>query len=70
MRAMVDELERSGKELVLSDLSRPYFIQLNAQDRRLYTQSAAYGGLQRSNQTHHRTIGVHCRSAPMVNGPV
>ncbi len=61
MRAMVDELDRSSKELVLSDLSRPYFIQLNAQDRQLYTQSAAYGGLQRSNQTHNRMIGVRIR---------
>ena len=61
MRAMVDELDRSGKELVLSDLSRPYFIQLNTQDRQLYTQSAAYGGLQRSNQTHNRMIGVRIR---------
>ena len=58
---MVDELDRSGKELVLSDLSRPYFIQLNAQDRLLYTQTAAYGGLQRSNQTHNRVIGVRIR---------
>ncbi len=61
MRAMVDELDRSSKELVLSDLSRPYFIQLNAQDRQMYTQSAAYGGLQRSNQSHQRTIGVRIR---------
>jgi len=61
MRAMMDELDRSAKELVLSDLSRPYFIQLNVQDRQLYTQSAAYGGLQRSNQTHSRMISVRVR---------
>ncbi len=61
MRAMVDELGRSAKELVLSDLPRPYFIQLNAQDRLMYIQSAAYGGLQRSNKSHNRTIGVRIR---------
>jgi len=61
MRALGDELDRSVKELVLSDLSRPYFIQLNAQDRQMYTQSAAYGGLQRSNESHSRTIGVRVR---------
>ncbi len=61
LRAMVDEMDRAVKELVLSDLPRPYFMQFNAHDRRSYGLSAAYGGLQRSNENHSRSIGVRTR---------
>lgn len=61
LKAMVDELDRSVKELVLPDLPRPYLIQLSAQDRRLFTMSAAYGGLQRSSENHNRAMGVRVR---------
>lgn len=61
LRAMADELDRSVKDLVLSDLPRPYFVQLNGNERRTYTLSSAYGGLQRSNESRTRSIGVRVR---------
>jgi predicted Zn-dependent protease len=61
LRAMVDELGRSIKELVLSDLPRPYFVQLNGNERLTYSMSAAYGGLQRSNENRSRSMGVRVR---------
>lgn len=61
LKAMVDELERSAKELVLPDLPRPYFVHMTAQDRRLFNMSAAYGGLQRSSESRNRAAGVRVR---------
>jgi hypothetical protein len=61
LRALVDELDRSIKDLVLSDLPRPYFVQLNANERQMYSLSAAYGGLQRSNENRSRSTGVRIR---------
>lgn len=59
--AMVDELERSKRELVLADLPRPYFIQYRAQDRLTFTMSAAYGGLLSTNQQRSRNFRSQIR---------
>lgn len=61
MRAMVDELDRSMNQLVIEGLPKSYFIQLTAQDRTTYVLSAAYGGLQRTNQRRVRTIKSRIR---------
>ncbi len=61
MRAMVDELNRSMKQLVIEDLPRPYFIQLTTEDRTTYIISAAYGALQRSGRRRVRTIKSRVR---------
>ncbi len=54
LRAMVDELQRSMLHLEMEDLPKPYFIQLRARDRRVNSISAAYGGLQRSDERRVR----------------
>ncbi|MCH7840267.1 MAG: hypothetical protein IID38_08545, partial [Planctomycetes bacterium] len=61
MRAMVDELDRSMKQLVIEGLPKSYFIQLTAEDRTTFVLSAAYGGLQRTNQRRVRTIKSRIR---------
>ncbi len=61
LKAMVDELERSVKDLVLPDLPKPYLIQLTAQERRLHNMAAAYGGLQRSSESRNRAMGSRIR---------
>jgi TldD protein len=60
-RAMVDELERSMKELSLGELPRPYFIQFNAQDRRTLVLNAAYGALLREDERHDRVFSSRVR---------
>lgn len=61
LKAMVDELDRSVKDLVLPSLPKPYLIQLSAQERRLYNLAAAYGGLQRSSESRNRAMGARIR---------
>ena len=69
MDAMVGELGRSMKELVLEDLPRPYFIQYNAEDRRALTMRAAYGGLLYRHEDRLRTVisRVRVGSYPLDN---
>lgn len=61
MRALVDELDRSMKNLKLEDLPRPYFIQYRADDRLTYNVSAAYGGLVRSAEDRSRRVTTRIR---------
>lgn len=66
MKAMVDELTRSMKDLVLGDLSRPYFMQYNADDRVTVTINAAYGGLLQSTERRSRGVGSRVRVGSYV----
>jgi len=66
MRALVDELDRSMKDLVLEDLERPYFIQYAAQDGVSFSISAKFGGLVRSSEDHTRTMGAGVRVGSMA----
>ncbi len=61
MKAMVDELDRSMKDLSLPDLPKPYLIQLNAQDRATYSMSAEYGAITKSEDTRNRLLSVRVR---------
>ncbi|MEK7710708.1 MAG: metallopeptidase TldD-related protein [Planctomycetota bacterium] len=61
MRAMVDELDRSMRDLSLEGLPKPYFIQINAQDRLTYSMSAEYGAITKSDDTRNRMLNVRVR---------
>ena len=61
MRAMVDELERSMKELSIEGLPKPYLIQLGAQDRVTYNMNAEYGAVTKSDDNRSRTLNVRVR---------
>lgn len=65
MRAMVDELNRSMKSLVLEDLPRPYFMQYRATDRRIYSLSASNGGLQKVDVRRARRFASRIRVGSM-----
>lgn len=60
-RALVDELERSMKELKLGELPPPYLIQLNAQDRWSFTMNAAYGGITGKAEQRNRFLSSRVR---------
>lgn len=61
MKAMADELQRGMANLALEDLPRPYFIQLNAQDRFSFSMRAAYGGLLNSDDNRLRLVSGRVR---------
>ena len=61
IRAMVDELNRSMRDLVLQDLPRPYFIQYRAQDQIFFSMSAAWGGLLKSDHRRSRSFRSRIR---------
>jgi hypothetical protein len=52
--ALVAELDRSMKNIVLGDLPRPYFIQYAAEDRVTCTLRASYGGITRFEEDRVR----------------
>lgn len=66
LRAMEDELSRSMDRLALKGLPKPYFIQLRARDRRVHSISAAYGGLQRSDERRLRDFVSRARVGDMT----
>jgi predicted Zn-dependent protease len=61
LRALVDELERSAKELHLSDLAKPYFIEYAAQDGCSAFASAEFGALTGSAKVTRRPLRVDVR---------
>jgi TldD protein len=61
MRALVDELERSTKKLVLEDLARPYFIQYSAKDTHGVRITADYGGVTAEQDNRRRTLSTRVR---------
>lgn len=60
-QALVDELDRSMKDLRLGDLEPPYLIQLNAQDRWTLTMNAAYGGITTDAEQRDRFLSSRVR---------
>lgn len=60
MKALVDEMDRS-MELSFEGLPKPYFIQLQAQDRMTWSMSAEYGALTRSTDNRSRIVNVRVR---------
>src|SRR5881409_1832375 len=61
MRAMVDELERSVKELQFKDLDKPYFIQYVILDQERYRASATFGALTSSDTSRGRIVQAQVR---------
>src|SRR5437867_11086875 len=61
MRAMVDELERSVKELQFKDLDKPYFIQYVILDQDRYRTSATCGALTSSDTSRGRIVQAQVR---------
>jgi hypothetical protein len=61
MRALVDELDRSMKSMMLEDLPKPYFIQFRADDRLNYSIVASYGGLVQSSKERSRRVLTRIR---------
>ncbi len=45
LRAMIDEVDRSNKQLELDDLPRPYFVMYHVEDRASLSLTASFGGL-------------------------
>ena len=60
-KALVDELDRAVSDLKLEDLSRPYFVQMHAQDREVHSMQASYGGLVQSQPQRNRIISTRVR---------
>ena len=54
MRALVDELDRSMKELALEGMPRPYFLQYTAQEQWTFSMGASYGGLLGESDRRYR----------------
>ena len=61
MRALVDEMDRSLKELTLKDLARPYLIQFRVEDRVGLSMSAQYGGLTSEDRRRSRSLSTRVR---------
>jgi len=61
LRAMVDELDRSAKELKLPDLADPYFIEFAVQDGRVAQVAASFGALTSSAEVARRPARVDVR---------
>lgn len=61
LRAMIAELDRSMKELVLGGLERPYFIQYVVEDTVAHNASAKFGGVLSSGRTRRRTLNTDVR---------
>jgi predicted Zn-dependent protease len=61
MKAMVAELDRSMKNLLIDDLPRPYFIQYRAEDRLALNMNASRGALIRSDDDRYRTVTSRVR---------
>jgi predicted Zn-dependent protease len=61
IRALVDELERSTKNLVLEDLGRPYFIQYSAKDTHGVRITADYGGVTAERDNRRRSLSTRVR---------
>jgi len=61
LRALVDELERSARDLSLPDLANPYFIEYAAQDGRSAYASAEFGALTGSTEATRRPLRVEVR---------
>ncbi len=61
LRAMVDELGRSGSKLELEDLERPYFIEYALNDSYSASVSADLGAVASENERHGRQLRVDVR---------
>lgn len=65
LRAIVDELDRSMKDLEFKELDRPYFIQFRARERHVWSMAAQQGSLIRSDERRTRDFTSRVRVGNM-----
>jgi hypothetical protein len=61
LRAMIEELDRSKKQLQLQDLQRPFYIEYRIDDAAEWSAAANYGAVSSEREAHQRVLRVVVR---------